>query len=121
MIYYVHIDQKGVVLGAQLKVRESEGFHRRQSHDLAKLLREMNKESKPVLDVLLTLMKSEDEKIKLEAVKTFLNTYKDVAREINEDQLRRLLANAKFGGPKELEFDEDDTPQVNFNDIQDVN
>jgi len=108
-----------VAIGAQLKVRESEGFHRRQSHDLAKLLRSMNKESDEALQVLLKLMESEDEKIRLEAVKLFLTTYKEIAKDINNDQFTRLLANHKYKGPQQLEV-EDDTPMIDFNSIQDV-
>lgn len=107
-------------IGAQLKVRESDGFHRRQSHDLAKMLRSMNKESEEALKVLLKLMESTDERIRLESVKLFMTIYKEIANTINDDQMRRLIAAAKFGGPRQLEIDEDDTPLVDFNNIQDV-
>lgn len=107
-------------MGAQLRVVE-QGFHRRQSHDLTKLLRALSKESDNVVEVLLKLMKSESDKIKMAAVAKFFDIQYEVAEAINRDQMQRLLANAKYGGPKQLGVDDDDdTPQIDFSEIQKV-
>ncbi len=105
-------------MGAQLKIKEVEGFHRRQSHDLAKLLRGMNKEAEAALEKLVMLFESKEEKVRLEALKVFFQNYRDVAKDINQDQFTRLLANHKFKGPGKLVGDEDDgMPEVDFETI----
>lgn len=107
-------------MGAQLRIVE-QGFHRRQSHDLTKLLRALSKESDNVVEILLKLMTSESDKIKMAAVAKFFDIQYEVAEAINRDQMQRLLANAKYAGPKQLGVDEDDdTPQIDFSEIQKV-
>lgn len=108
-------------MAAALKVRER-GFHRVNKHELKKLLTSFDKESHTVLKVLIKLLDSQDEKIRLDACKLFYSTQLDATKQINDDDLRRLVANAQFKGPKELEVDEpeDNTPLVDFTNIQDV-
>lgn len=60
-----------------------------------------------------------DDKTKLAAASKLLDLQRQVAADINQDELQRLIANVKFGGPKELEVD-DDTPQIDFSVVQEV-
>ena len=102
-------------MGAQLKVVER-GFARRQKHENKKLLDILSKESQDAVDALVRLLKSQDEKIVLGAAKAVIELQRDLANDINTDDLQRIIANVKYGGPKELE--EDDTPMIDFNSLQ---
>lgn len=106
-------------MGANLKVREV-GFHRRNSHPLKKLLASLTKESEDAVEILVALMtgKDTDDKTKLAAASKLLDLQRQIAQDINQDELQRLIANVKFGGPKQLET-EDDTPQIDFSTIVD--
>lgn len=106
-------------MGAQLKVAREVGFARRQNHPLSKLLKSLTVESQDAVDTLVALMKSEDEKIKLSAATKLLEFQESVSKTIENDALMRVMANAKYGGPKELEVD-DDTPAIDFSVVQDV-
>ena len=104
-------------MGQNLKVVE-QGFHRRQKHELSPLLKILTAEQQDAVDNLLFLMKSSEDKIKLQATEMYFKYLREISKDINDDQMQRLIANAKFGGPKELEMD--DTPSVDFNQIQSV-
>ncbi len=106
------------VIGAQLKVAHEVGFARRQNHPLSKLLKSLNAESQDAVDVLVALMKSESEKMRKDAAIAVLEFQESVSKTIENDQLTRLMANAKYGGPKQLEVD-DDTPQIDFSTVID--
>jgi hypothetical protein len=107
-------------MGAQLAVREV-GFARRQNHPLKKLLANLTKESEDAVEVILSIMNDDkvDQKTRLAAASKLLDLQRQVAQDINQDELQRLIANVKFGGPKELET-EDDTPAIDFSVVQDV-
>jgi endonuclease III len=107
-------------LGANLRVREV-GFKRKQNHPLNKVLKSLTAESENAVDILVKLMTSEDtdDKTKLAAASKLLDLQRQVAADINQDELQRLIANVKFGGPRELEVD-DDTPQIDFTQVIDV-
>lgn len=107
-------------MGAQLAVREV-GFARRQNHPLKKLLNSLTKESEDAVEVILAIMNDDkaDDKTRLAAASKLLDLQRQVAQDINQDELQRLIANVKFGGPKELETD-DDTPAIDFSVVQDV-
>ncbi len=102
-------------MGAQLRVVER-GFARRQKHESAALLKILSKSTQEAVDALEKLLKSQDEKIVLGAAKAVIELQRDLANDINTDDLQRLIANVKYGGPKELE--EDDTPSIDFSNIQ---
>ena len=104
-------------MGQNLKVVQR-GFARRQKHENAALLKLLSKESADAVDTLNKLLKSEDDKVKLGAAKAIIELQRDLANDINTDDLQRLIANVKYNGPGELE--EDDTPQINFTDIIDA-
>lgn len=104
-------------MGAQLKVVER-GFARRQKHDMAATLRKLTKESDGAVETLVALMASEDEKIRLGAASKIIDLQRQIANDINTDDLQRLIANVKFGGPKELEVD--DGPEVDFSIVHET-
>lgn len=61
--------------------------------------------------------KDTDDKTKLAAASKLLDLQRQVAQDINQDELQRLIANVKFGGPRQLEVDDDDTPDVDFTQV----
>lgn len=102
-------------MGAQLKPVATEvGFARRQNHPLSKLLKSLTAESQDAVDVLVALTKSTDEKIKLAAATKLLEFQESVAKSIENDALMRVMANAKYGGPKELAEGEDETVLIDY-------
>lgn len=107
-------------MGAQLKVASEVGFARRQNHPLSKLLKSLTAESQDAVDTLVALMKSTDQKIKLAAATKLLEFQESVAKSIENDSLMRIMANAKYGGPKQLDYEDDDSPDVDFSVVQQV-
>ena len=108
-------------MGANLKVREV-GFQRKQTHPLSKVLKSLTAESQDAVDILVGLMnnKDTDDKTRLAAASKLLDLQRQVAADINQDELQRLIANVKFGGPKQLELEvDDDTPQIDFTTVID--
>lgn len=105
-------------MGRHLKVVER-GFARKNTHELTKLLKSLEKESQEAVETLIALMKSTEvsDKIKLEAACKLLDMQKEVAESINTDELQRTIANFKFGGPRQLE-EEDDVPEISFDIVQ---
>lgn len=95
------------------------GFARRQKHESNALLKLLTPELKECVDNIVTLTKDKDAKIALAANQFILKLHGDLAAAINTDEMHRLIANAKFGGPRELEL-EDDTPDVDFGSIQEI-
>ena len=69
---------------------------------------------------ILTDEKS-DSKTKLLAASKILEFQRQAAQDINQDELQRLIANIKFGGPKSLEYEDDDTPDVDFTQVLPAN
>ena len=65
--------------------------------------------------------KDTDDKTKLAAASKLLDLQRQVAQDINQDELQRLIANVKFGGPRQLEVDDDDTPDVDFTQVLPAN
>lgn len=93
--------------------------------DLKKLLRDLAKHSSKAVDKLVTLMSNDDPKIALQAARTLVEMQVQVAKDINSDQLQRLIAQAKLGsGQKQLipvsgEGNED-RPVVDFTTIREI-
>lgn len=106
-------------MGANLKYKDEPiSFRRRQTHDLTKLLRSLNKESDDVVEILVELTKSQDEKIKLAAASKLVDLQVEVAELINKDGLQRLLLESKnTNAARGLAPEDDDTPQIDFTTI----
>lgn len=83
------------------------------------MLKSLTAESENAIEILVGLMtaKDTDDKTKLAAASKLLDLQRQVAQDINQDELQRLIANVKFGGPKQLEVDDDDTPDVDFTQV----
>lgn len=89
--------------------------------DLKRLLRDVARQSRPAVDALVELLASKDAKIKLAAAKALLELNINVATAINDDQLKRLIAETKIGnGPKRLVDADSNAPLVNFDVIREV-
>lgn len=106
-------------MGAQLKVQEV-GFLRRQSHDLKKPISLITKEAEKIVRRLLELIDSTDEKIAKDACDILLKHLSSMSEQRDRDEIQRRLAHLKYGGGKTFETEEDDTPLVNFEDIQQI-
>ena len=89
--------------------------------DLKRLLKDVAKQSRPAVEALVGLLASQDEKIKLAAAKALLELNISVATAINDDQLKRLIAETKIGnGAKRLMDVDANAPLVNFEEIREV-
>lgn len=65
---------------------------------LDKLLRELGKASKKAVDALESALSSQDEKIRVAAADKLLAFYVATAKEVNNDQIQRLIAELKLNG-----------------------
>lgn len=86
------------------------------------MLKSLTAESEGAVEMLVAIMnnKDTDDKTKLAAASKLLDLQRQVAADINQDELQRLIANVKFGGPRQLEVD-DDTPDVDFTQVLPAN
>lgn len=108
-------------MGANLKVR-TVGFNRKQVHPLAKTLKALTAESQDAVDILVKIMNDPegDPKLKLAAASKLLDLQRQVAADINQDELQRIIGGIKYGGATQLEID-DDTPDVDFTQVLPAN
>lgn len=96
-------------------------FRRKNKHPLKDLLKLTSKEIGETIDRLVKLASSENEKIALGANSKIMDLHIEATNAVEKDDITRTLAEIKLNGPKQLEMvDEDDTPQIDFNEIQDV-
>lgn len=109
-------------MGANLKYREEPlTFRRKQTHDLNKFLRSLTKESENVVETLVELLKHTDPKIRLTAASKLGDFLTTVAEIVDKDNLQRLLLESKNPERgRNLALEDDDTPQINFDQIQDI-
>lgn len=96
-------------------------FRRRNKHPLDKLVKLTSKEMEDMLERLVALSQSKDEKIALGATKEYIDIHMTAAERVEKDDITRTLAEIKLNpGTKHLEVDEDDTPRIDFTEIQEV-
>lgn len=90
--------------------------------DLKRLLKDVAKQSKPAVEALVKLLESKDEKVRLTAAKTLLELQVTVAKEINADEVNRLIAEMKLQGASKalVPVEEEDRPLVDFTTIREV-
>lgn len=93
--------------------------------DLKKLLRDITKHSKAAVEVLVQcIQQTTDKKMQLTAALKLLELQTTIAKDINDDQLRRLIAEIKVnrGGVGTLENTETEKqrPLVDFENIRSV-
>lgn len=121
---------KGIFMGVHLKVVPT-SFSRQQNHELAKVLKLLQVESPSAVAALVELLYDKDPKIKMAAASKILDTQVSIALQINNDQIQRLEADAKYGlalngstANSDKDVGEDDVddglPLVDFNTIQTV-
>lgn len=95
-----------------------------QSLDLKPIARKLAPASKKAIEVLITLMESKDEKIKLAAATKLLESHVDVEKQISQDQMQRLIAEIKVaqnGGKRLVDAGSGKPrPVVDFNTIREV-
>lgn len=107
-------------MGVQLKLKEDTiSFRRKQSHELKSLLRSLNKETENAVEIIVSLMQSPDEKMRLAAATKLLDMHKEVSVIINTDDIQRMLLESK-NPDRNRTLIEDDTPMVDFETVQDV-
>lgn len=105
-------------MGTYLKVVPT-SFTRKQNHELTKVLKLLTQESASAVAALIELLHDKDPKIKLAAASKIIEHQESIAMQINNDQMQRLVANAKFGNALGGGTDiDDDTPSIDFNSIQ---
>lgn len=110
-------------MGANLRVREAKiSFRRKQKHGLSKLLKSVTDASDDALEVIVKLMKSDDERVAKSAADKILDLRKELEVIINTDEIQRMMLESKNPDRKgALEDDDDDTPEVDFTEVQQIN
>lgn len=91
--------------------------------DLKRLLRDVSKQSKSAVEALAGLLTNQDPKIQLAAAKALLDLNVNVASAINDDNLKRLIAEVRLnpsGTRRLVAADEDNSPLVDFSTIRSV-
>jgi len=90
--------------------------------DLKRLLKDVARQSKPAVEALVKLLESKDEKVRLTAARTLLELQVTVAKEINSDEVNRLIAEMKLHGASKalVPVEDEDRPLVDFTTIREV-
>lgn len=93
--------------------------------DLKKLAREISKASKEAVDVLVKLLESTDEKVRMQAAIKLLEFDIDIKKAISQDQMQRLIAEIKLNrqsNTKVIDVENDEErkkrPIVDFSTIK---
>ena len=86
---------------------------------LSKIIKDLDKAAPAAVAGLVTLAKSQDEKIKLDACKAILSLRDDMQDKAEKRELQLMLVQHKLGNGVQRE-DEDDTPTVDFENLQHV-
>ena len=86
---------------------------------LSKIIKDLDKAAPAAVAGLVTLAKSSDEKIKLDACKAILSLRDDMQDKAEKRELQLMLVQHKLGNGVQRES-EDDTPTVDFEQIQEI-
>lgn len=119
-------DNTGSTGSVAVVLQEEAPSFLKESLDLKRLLKDLTKHGKAAVDKLVSLMESDDEKIAIQAAKTLLEMQAQVAKDMNNDQLQRLIAHIKLGKeqrqliPVKGEEEENPRPVVDFSTIREV-
>jgi hypothetical protein len=91
----------------------------RKDHELADLLKRLKKLSKKTIEVLEQGLESTDERIRQQAANKIMDYLINVSKEVNQDQLNRLVLEVKTSGlvGAGSSVQEDNTPILNFDEI----
>lgn len=122
MIYSVLIRNLGKLMGAQLKTYKEEAlsFRRRQKHALAKTIKLIDKETEVIVETLVELLKSEDEKVRLQAAAKLMDYQIAIAEHINRDEIQRVLLELKNPTGSRGLVEDDNSPSIDFSTIQNI-
>lgn len=99
------------------------------SLQLKKLFKDVSKATKEAVDVLIACLGSNDEKVRMNAATKLLEFQVSIAKEINQDQFQRMIAEIKLRNPTTkvvtLTADEEERqkkqrPIVDFSTIRSV-
>jgi HEAT repeat protein len=93
--------------------------------DLKKLSKDLSKASKEAVEVLLKLLESKDERVRMTAATKLLEFDIDVKKIVSQDQMQRLIAELKLNraaNVKTIGVDEDEKqrPLVDFYTVREV-
>jgi hypothetical protein len=97
-------------------------FLRRNRHEFTRPINLIAKEIPDIVEKLLKLCASQDEKIALEAMKALLKHHADMVESKARDEITRLIAQARSGGGLlgGSTVPQNNVPRINFNDIMDI-
>jgi hypothetical protein len=95
-------------------------FRRTNKHELKKLILAMNNKTDKVVEKLMKLIESPDEKVSLMAIAKFLDIYKESTVAVSTDEIQRLLLESKNPDRVRGLVEDDDTPTLDFTTVQDV-
>ena len=90
----------------------------KSTHELTKMMKALKKLNDKAILVLDKAMDSTDEKIRVAAAEKTIKFYADAAKEIRQDEINSTLIEMKLGliGQGSTS-QEDNTPQLNFDEI----
>lgn len=91
----------------------------KKAHELAKLVKQLNKISKKAVEVLEQGLTSEDERVRMIAAEKLLKFYMDSAEAQRADEVKAMLLDIKVNGliGNGSTADDDDSPALDFDNI----
>lgn len=90
----------------------------KKAHELAKLVKQLNKISKKAVEVLEQGLTSEDERVRMIAAEKLLKFYMDSAEAQRADEIKAMLLDIKVNGLiGNGSTADDDSPALDFDNI----
>lgn len=90
----------------------------KKQHELAKMVKQLNKISKKAVEVLEAGLTSTDERVRMIAAEKLLKFYMDSAEAQRADEIKALLLDIKVSGLiGQGSTADDDTPALDFDNI----
>jgi HEAT repeat protein len=91
----------------------------KKAHELAKMVKQLNKISKKAVEVLEQGLTSEDERVRMIAAEKLLKFYMDSAEAQRADEIKAMLLDIKVNGliGGGSTADDDSTPALDFDNI----
>lgn len=93
---------------------------RNKPDELLKIIKALERKSAKAVETLGKLCEDENPKVRLEASKAILDTIKDMKGQVEKQDLQRILVQAKLNMSVPQNPLNDNTPLINFNEIQSV-
>lgn len=107
-------------MGAQLLIPTEISFNRRQSHPLLKTSKALSKEVEAIIEKLLKLCDSKDEKTSERACSKLLDYHIEMITAIERDEISRKLMEIKHGNGSRDLGETDSMPTICFDTIQEI-